>query len=172
MEGRKGWGNVTEQGHSSLPQSSRGDLWVLKSKDGPALVTDYENGTEKELQKMVEKGEISGVECLWITHYHDDHCRAGVVPFRKAFPTATVIADSHVAEVITAPSTWPPLPCLNPIRCKWTASRRMASHGSGMSSSSPRTIFRARSAVSRRAVGGKGRSADPVCRRLAYRGWD
>jgi glyoxylase-like metal-dependent hydrolase (beta-lactamase superfamily II) len=95
--------------------SHRGETsWVLKSKDGAALVTDYENGAEKELQKMVAKGEITGVECLWITHYHDDHCRAGVVPFRKAFPRATVIADSHVAQVITEPSAWPPLPCLNP----------------------------------------------------------
>ena len=96
---------VTHRGETS---------WVLKSKDGPAFVTDYDNGTEKELQKMVQKGEISSVECLWITHYHDDHCRAGVVPFRKAFPAATIIADSYVAEVITEPSTWPPLPCLNP----------------------------------------------------------
>jgi len=88
--------------------------WVLKSKDGAALVADYELGVEKELQAMVEKGEITGVECLWISHYHDDHCRAGVLPFRKAFPDACVITDSRVAEIITAPAAAPPLPCLNP----------------------------------------------------------
>jgi glyoxylase-like metal-dependent hydrolase (beta-lactamase superfamily II) len=88
--------------------------WVLKSKDGPALVSDYETGVEKELQAMVQKGEITAVECLWISHYHDDHSRAGVLPFRKAFPAASVIADSRVAEIITAPAAAPPLPCLNP----------------------------------------------------------
>lgn len=88
--------------------------WVLKSKDGAALVADYETGVEKELQAMVQKGEITGVECLWISHYHDDHCRAGALAFRKAFPAARVIADSRVAQIITAPAAAPPLPCLNP----------------------------------------------------------
>ncbi len=88
--------------------------WVLKSKDGPALVADYEGGAEKDLQAMVQKGEVTGFDYLWITHYHDDHCRAGVVPFRKAFPSCKVIAESHVADVISDPVSWPPLPCLNP----------------------------------------------------------
>ena len=88
--------------------------WVLKSKDGPALVADYETGVEKELQAMVRNGEITAVECLWISHYHDDHCRAGVLAFRKAFPDAPVIADNSVAEIIAAPAAAPPLPCLNP----------------------------------------------------------
>jgi glyoxylase-like metal-dependent hydrolase (beta-lactamase superfamily II) len=91
--------------------------WLLRSKDGAAFLVDCGNGVEKELQQMVRKGELPGVECLWITHYHDDHCD-GVAQFRKVFPSCTILADSHVADVISQPASWPPLPCLmaEPVR--------------------------------------------------------
>lgn len=88
--------------------------WVLKSKDGPALVADCEGGVEEELENLVKGGAVKSIEHLWISHFHDDHCRAGVLPFRESFPAATVIADSHVACVIAEPTAVPPLPCLNP----------------------------------------------------------
>jgi glyoxylase-like metal-dependent hydrolase (beta-lactamase superfamily II) len=90
---------------------------LLRSKDGAAFLVDCGNGVERELQRMVRKGELPGVECLWISHYHDDHCE-GVAQFRKAFPACNILADSHVAEVIGQPSAWPPLPCLmaEPVR--------------------------------------------------------
>ncbi len=85
--------------------------WLLKSKDGPAFVVDCGKGMTKELLKMREKGEITGVDGLWISHYHDDHVD-GIEEFRKVFPACPIIADGHVAEVITDTAAWPPLPCL------------------------------------------------------------
>ena len=85
--------------------------WLLKSKDGPAFVVDCGKGMEKDLRKMKEKGDIAGVEGLWISHFHDDHVD-GIEEFRKLFPSCPILADGHVAEVITQTAAWPPLPCL------------------------------------------------------------
>jgi len=85
--------------------------WLLKSKDGAAFVVDCGKGMEKDLRKLMEQGEIARVEGLWISHYHDDHVD-GVEEFRKLFPACPILADGHVAEVITSTSAWPPLPCL------------------------------------------------------------
>jgi glyoxylase-like metal-dependent hydrolase (beta-lactamase superfamily II) len=90
-----------------------GTTWMLISQDKAALAMDC--GTDKAvetIQAMLAKGEISSIEGLWITHYHDDHVDS-IPAFQKAFPNCPCITDRAVAEVITKPMAWR-LPCISP----------------------------------------------------------
>jgi len=89
-----------------------GTTWTLVSKDKAAFVMDCGGpGVVTWLQDMLARGEVRGVEGLWITHYHDDHVDA-VPAFQKAFE-CPLITDRHVAEVIADPMAWR-LPCISP----------------------------------------------------------
>ncbi len=90
-----------------------GTTWMLLSKDKSAFVMDA--GTEKavaKVQAMLKAGEITSVDGLWITHYHDDHVD-GIPTFQKMFPRCPCIAVRAVAEVIRNPMGWR-LPCISP----------------------------------------------------------
>lgn len=90
--------------------------WVLISETGAAYVMDCGNiSVAKKLREMLSKGEISSVEGLWITHYHDDHVD-GIEEFRKTFD-CVLTADSSVAKVITSPLSWK-LPCISPVKVR------------------------------------------------------
>lgn len=89
-----------------------GTSWIIVSKDKAAFVLDA--GHERridDLKKLVEKEELSGVEGLWITHYHNDHV-AAVPQFLEAFG-CPCLADEHVAQVISDPLAWR-IPCISP----------------------------------------------------------
>ncbi|HPU05313.1 MAG TPA: MBL fold metallo-hydrolase [Thermogutta sp.] len=89
-----------------------GTSWIIRSQDGAAFVMDCGSPRVIEaLEKMITAGEITRVEGLWITHYHDDHVDA-VPQFLEKFacPCYTV---RPVAEVITRPMAWR-LPCISP----------------------------------------------------------
>lgn len=93
-----------------------GTTWVLVAKDKSAFVMDC-GGPDvvKRLQDMVTRGEVSKVEGLWITHYHDDHVDA-VPAFQAAF-NCPCYTDQHVADVIANPTAWR-LPCISPSRAR------------------------------------------------------
>lgn len=93
-----------------------GTTWVLVSQDKSALVMDC--GGEhivKNLQQMLNKGEIRQIEGLWVTHYHDDHVD-GIPAFQKAF-VCPCITDRFVADVIANPLAWR-LPCISPAKAR------------------------------------------------------
>ncbi len=93
-----------------------GTSWVVVSKDKAALVMDCgSSAVVKQLAQLRERGEILGVEGLWVTHYHDDHVDA-IPEFQKAFD-CPCITDQHVAEVITDPLAWR-LPCISPSKVR------------------------------------------------------
>lgn len=89
-----------------------GTTWIVVSEDGAALVMDC--GTRKvieEVTRMQASGEITTVEALWISHYHDDHVDC-LPEFQERFPCPTY-ADATVADVVTNPAAYN-LPCLSP----------------------------------------------------------
>jgi len=89
-----------------------GTTWVLVSESGATLVMDC--GSEAvvaNLRRMLATGEISAVEGLWITHYHDDHVD-GIPAFQAAFD-CPCIADAAVAQIIADPLAWR-MPCTSP----------------------------------------------------------
>jgi len=89
-----------------------GTTWVLVSQDRSAFVMDCGGAhVIKRLQSMLAGGEISRVEGLWVTHYHDDHVDA-IPEFQKTFD-CPCITDEHVAQVIADPMAWR-LPCISP----------------------------------------------------------
>lgn len=93
-----------------------GTSWILVSRTGAAFVMDCGNSNVvKALKQWKAKGEISDVEGLWVTHYHDDHVDS-VPEFQAAF-SCDCITDRHVADVISRPLAWR-LPCISPSRAK------------------------------------------------------
>ncbi len=89
-----------------------GTTWVIVSEDKAAFVLDA--GHERridDLKKLIESEGLSGVEGLWITHYHNDHT-AAIPQFLEAFG-CPCYADEHVAEVISNPMAWR-IPCISP----------------------------------------------------------
>ncbi len=93
-----------------------GTTWMVVSKDKTAFVMDCGKPTViGEIQKLMKKGEISDVEGLWITHYHDDHVDA-VPKFQETFD-CPCYADVNVAPVLTNSLAWR-LPCISPGVCR------------------------------------------------------
>ena len=89
-----------------------GTSWILVSEDHAAFVMDCGSPRVIEaLEKMISTGEISKVEGLWITHYHDDHVDA-VPQFLDKFRCPCYAVEA-VAKVITRPIAWR-LPCISP----------------------------------------------------------
>ncbi len=91
-----------------------GTTWLLISRDGASFVMDCGDTKVLDgLRQMEERGEIRGVEGLWITHYHDDHVDA--IPDAKRELNCQVIAEDHVADVVEEPRSWR-LPCISPVQ--------------------------------------------------------
>jgi len=89
-----------------------GTTWMLVSKDKAAFAMDC--GSPRvvaTIKKLVENGEISAVEGVWVTHYHDDHVNS-IPEFQQEFD-CPLITDRHVAAVIGDPMAWR-LPCISP----------------------------------------------------------
>lgn len=79
--------------------------WTIASQSGAVFVIDcgYRRVIDDLLRRQADS-EITGVEGLWISHYHDDHVDA-IREFKETFG-AEVIADQMVADVIDAPLSW------------------------------------------------------------------
>jgi len=90
--------------------------WVIVSRDKAAFVLDVAGpNTAKKIQKLVESGEIRSVEAIWITHYHYDHVDG--IPDLVELYGCPVIAERHVADVVSNPLAWR-LTCLAERRIK------------------------------------------------------
>jgi len=99
--------------HEPPPDWARsvGTSWVLISDSGAAFLMDGADASVAEaLRQWRARAEISTVEAIWITHYHDDHVE--MIPELKAEFGCPVIADDSVARVVERPSDWR-LPCLS-----------------------------------------------------------
>jgi len=103
---RTGFG-MSPSPHLPVPGFLRhfGTTWLILSESGAAFVMDCGYpGAVDELKRMLSAGEITSIDGLWITHYHDDHVDA-VPAFQEAFD-CECIADASVAEVVTDPPAW------------------------------------------------------------------
>lgn len=101
-----------------------GTSWVIVSDDKAAFVLDAGHQRRiDDLKKLIEKEQLSGVEGLWITHYHNDHT-AAIPQFLEAF-NCPCYADEHVAEVIADPMAWR-IPCISPSVAKL---KKVLKHG-------------------------------------------
>ncbi|MFC1715449.1 MBL fold metallo-hydrolase [Candidatus Poribacteria bacterium] len=90
-----------------------GTTWVIISQTGEAFAMDCGNlNVVKQVQKLKDDGEISGVAGLWITHYHDDHVDA-IPQFQEAFG-CPIYADGSIAEVVENPRGYR-TPCISPV---------------------------------------------------------
>ena len=91
-----------------------GTSWVIISENQEAFVMDCGNvSVIEELDRWRERGEISSVTGLWITHYHDDHVDA-VSEFLEKYP-CSVYACDEVAQIIENPLAYR-LPCISPVQ--------------------------------------------------------
>lgn len=101
-----------------------GTSWMVRSDSGRLLVMDC--GGEEVIQQVegwLASGEVTAVDALWITHYHDDHVDA-IPLFCQRFG-CPVIAEDSVAQVVSEPERWY-LPCQSP----WAVSvDRVVRHG-------------------------------------------
>ncbi len=89
-----------------------GTTWLIISENREAFVMDCGSpNVIKQIQQLIDEGEISEVTQFWVTHYHDDHVNA-IPEFQQAFPCET-ITDAIVAKVITNPMAFR-LPCISP----------------------------------------------------------
>ena len=89
-----------------------GTTWMLVSKDKAAFVMDC--GSKRAItgiEKLIADGQVSTVEGLWVTHYHDDHVDS-IPEFQEKFD-CPCYADRRLAEVITDPLSWR-IPCISP----------------------------------------------------------
>jgi len=86
---------------------------IVRSKNGKAIAIDncYSGVTDK-LLSMIEHSEITGIDAMYITHYHDDHVD-GCEYFREHF-TCPIYADKSFADVIKNPIRYR-LPCISPV---------------------------------------------------------
>jgi hypothetical protein len=83
---------------------------MLISDSGAALVMDVgSKSLVSRFQQMLERGEISSIEALWVTHFHYDHTD-GIPRFQQTFD-CPCYTDRRLAEVIRQPKAWR-LPCL------------------------------------------------------------
>jgi glyoxylase-like metal-dependent hydrolase (beta-lactamase superfamily II) len=93
-----------------------GTSWVLISQDKAGFAMDC-GGKDalNKVRQLVQRGELTSVEGLWITHYHDDH--VDFVPeFLEAFK-CPCITDAAVAQVISDPLAWR-IPCISPKKAR------------------------------------------------------
>ncbi|MDW8105830.1 MAG: MBL fold metallo-hydrolase, partial [Armatimonadota bacterium] len=89
-----------------------GTSWMIRSESGHLLVMDC--GSEevvRQVEQWLATGEVTAVDALWITHYHDDHVDA-IPLFRQRFG-CPIIAEASVAQVVSQPERWW-LPCQSP----------------------------------------------------------
>ncbi len=82
-----------------------GNVWTLIARSGRALITDpYAKDAVDAVQTLLDKGEITGVDGIWITHYHSDHVQAAAYA-RDKF-ACPIITDRHIADIIERPSAY------------------------------------------------------------------
>ncbi|MBT3376119.1 MAG: hypothetical protein HN742_07190 [Lentisphaerae bacterium] len=89
----------------SFVRHVKGNLWLLLSDDGHAIVTDpYEDSAVDEAKALLDSGEISSVDGIWITHYHCDHVQS-INRARELF-ACPVLTDDHMADIVGHPERY------------------------------------------------------------------
>ena len=86
---------------------------LVRSKNGNAVAVDnYGSHVTDTLLSMIDCGEITGIDAMYITHYHDDHVD-GCGYFREHF-ACPIYADKGFADIIKNPIRYR-LPCISPV---------------------------------------------------------
>jgi len=94
---------------------SRGNSWLLISKDKSGFLIDCgSKAIIDQTVKLVESGRISGIDGIYITHYHDDHTNCIGDAVREF--DCPVYSCQELEDILEHPEAYR-LPCLtsNPI---------------------------------------------------------
>jgi len=101
-------GTLPMQETVPLPPNVRrvkGNVWLLVATNGRALMTDpYAVDAVDDVQALLDRGEITAVDGIWITHYHCDHVEAAEYA-RKKF-ACPLITDRTMADIVVNPSAY------------------------------------------------------------------
>lgn len=90
-----------------LPYTSR----ALIAEDKSLFLIDCgSDEVVRELINMKEQGLITGVDGVWITHYHDDHVDG--IKFLKEYFSCPVYAHREIVDILEHPSRYS-MPCLS-----------------------------------------------------------
>ncbi|HEY8742286.1 MAG TPA: MBL fold metallo-hydrolase, partial [Chloroflexota bacterium] len=90
----------------------RGTMRTIVAASGRAVVFDCPApAAAAEITRWITNGTISGVDAVWISHYHDDHV-GGIAALVEQTGCA-VWAHRGLADVLTRPDAYA-LPCLDP----------------------------------------------------------
>ena len=112
---------VTVPRMAPLPQVKL-PAWLHKNKGTTSSYIQAEDGTiflfdaafyplENEVARLLKSKEISGVDAIWISHYHDDHVQS-VNEIRRKYG-AKVYAQKELEDVLENPRAYS-MPCLFP----------------------------------------------------------
>lgn len=86
--------------------------WYLKADDGKVFLFDCSwDPTIFKMISLHDSGAISGVDAIWISHYHNDHV-VSVNDFRRQFG-AKVYAQKELVDILQYPRAYS-MPCLFP----------------------------------------------------------
>ena len=89
-------------GTSSYIQAADGSIFLFDAAFYPL---------EQEIDRLVKSGTVSGVDAIWISHYHDDHVQA-VNDIRRKYD-AKVYAQAELRDILENPRAYR-MPCLFP----------------------------------------------------------
>ncbi len=83
----------------------RGNLWLLLSDEDRAIVIDpFEAAAVDEVKGLIDRGEVAGVDGIWVTHYHCDHVQA--IGYARELFHCPVVTDSHMSDILTYPERY------------------------------------------------------------------
>lgn len=84
---------------------------ALVADDGSAWLIDCAGDVPERVAQAQKRGELGRVECVWITHYHDDH--VGSVNRLRREQQCLVVAHESMADILRRPHAyW--MPCIHP----------------------------------------------------------
>jgi glyoxylase-like metal-dependent hydrolase (beta-lactamase superfamily II) len=95
----------------SWVQEIGGTTRALVADSGRAFLIDCDGEVPERVRGLQESGRMGAVECLWVTHYHDDH--VGRIAGLRAAQRCSVIAHESMADVLRRPDAYR-MPCLFP----------------------------------------------------------
>jgi len=107
-------GHMPIRSGKAVPECLRhyGTSWFIISKNKEVFVMDC-GGRDviNRIKELQEKGEVTTVAGIWVTHYHDDHVDA-IPEFLQAF-RCPVYVDARMADILENPRAYR-LPCISP----------------------------------------------------------
>ncbi len=86
--------------------------WYIQAEDKSIFVFDCGHvNALAEYDRMVKSGEVSAIDGVWISHYHDDHV-ISINDLRRQYGTK-VYAQKELVDILERPTAYS-LPCIYP----------------------------------------------------------